>query len=132
MGLKDLLSKVGKALDLANPELIRSLSPTEGLEVKPHAFQATEQEGRWKPAKEFGQSRALEPPPQARGRSPASAAAVPTTMTTGELSRELADAFPRMKAYQAELLSIEVKAVGILQVPGLSDIVQATSGTTLG
>lgn len=49
MGLKQLLGKLGKAVDAAaSPDMIQALSPTEGLDVKPHTFHATEQEGRWK------------------------------------------------------------------------------------
>jgi hypothetical protein len=40
-GLEALLDKLG-------PELIKALSPTEGLQVTPHTFQAIEQERRWR------------------------------------------------------------------------------------
>lgn len=45
-GVADFLKDFVK--ELASPEMIHALSPTEGFEVKPHTFQAIESEGRWK------------------------------------------------------------------------------------
>jgi hypothetical protein len=64
----DLLKEIGN--ELISPEMIRALSPTEGLEVTPHTFQAIESEGRWKKSPDWPQDdpRIFTPPAKKIGK----------------------------------------------------------------
>lgn len=65
--LGELLTKLS---ELVSPEVIKALSPSEGLEVKSHTFNSIEQEGHWK-GSAFGGDRRLEPPDSPAQSGPA-------------------------------------------------------------
>jgi|tagenome__1003787_1003787.scaffolds.fasta_scaffold20948030_3 hypothetical protein len=60
MSTQEAVEILSKLRELVSPELIKALSPAEGLEVKSHTFNSTEQEGHWK-GKEFKERR-FDPP----------------------------------------------------------------------
>jgi hypothetical protein len=127
---------LGFVKDIFSPELIRALSPLEGLQVVPHVFQSVEQEGRWKDKDHFP-NRELQYKEQQADKKPASMATkdpsggTPQSMATrikGKLS-------PTPALHSAPVLTIVIQSTldpnsgASIEVQWLSDNLEIWAGS---
>lgn len=116
--------------ELLSPEMIKALSPAEGLEVKPHVFQSVEQEGHWKPSTAFGSTRAF-PVPGKRAATAPAAATTPISKraprgrapASKQLAGALGDQTPALNNLYGPL-DMATESVLSIHVPKISGIVQ--------